>query len=382
MFKKKRSITMNNPQQPELPNSAPTPYTYTSPSEQNSEAEIFQPQPLPQYYKNNPVHPTLSHTDDGNSLPKEEMFDIITGADKANKKKNSKDEKKKVDPLTTKKGLTRFVLNVLYGSLLLSALIGIGAIMFGNDTYGGNAAATIGLLIAVDFVLLLGLIPRIPVYRYSMWFLGILAFILSTIAVWLPKGEVLYNDYYPYDVISRPKNMSEVFAGTGGALWLFLATVSTLALVSVGYELVERVNKTSVVIYWVMHFVAVIGTIPLAIALAGARYVGQDNMMQWKIYLSAFVLSATLLLILSIAVLHNVFTKQMADKKKRAQMGNALPRQNHSAYAQNASSSRNVLQPVNEIRHPHNIAPVPVQEREEHAAKNNEGNGNQPPLFN
>lgn len=327
---------------------------------------------LPQYDKNNPVHPTLSHTDDENSLSKEEMFDIITGDDKADKKKNSKEEKKKVDPLTTKKGLTRFVLNVLYGSLILSALIGIGAIMFGNDTYGGNAAATIGLLIAVDFVLLLGLIPRIPVYRYSMWLLGILAFILSTIAVWLPKGEVFYNEYYPYEVISRPKNMSEIFAGSGGALWLFLATVSALALVSVGYGLVKKVNKTAVVIYWVMHFVAVAGTIPLAIALAGNRYVGQDNMMQWKIYLSAFVLSATLLLILSIAVLHNVFTKQMADKKKKAQMVDALPRKNHSEYAQNASSSRNVSQPVNETSHPHNNTPAQVQEREEHTAKNNE----------
>lgn len=367
---------MNNPQQPETPSSTPTPYTYTSPSEQNSEAENFQPQTLPQYYKNNPVHPTLSHADDENSLSKEEMFDIITGGEKRGAEKR---ENKKVDPLTTKKGLTHFVLNILYASLTLSALIGIGAIMFGNDTYGGNAAATIGLLIAVDFVLLLGLIPRIPVYRYSMWFLGVLAFILSTIAVWLPKNEVEYSNYYPYGMIARPKNMSEIFAGTGGALWLFLATVSTLALVSLGYGLVEKVNKTAVAIYWAMHFVAVIGTIPLAIALAGNRYVGQNTIMEWKIYLSTFVLSATLLLILSIAVLHSIITKQTANKKKRAQMVRALPRQNPSAYAQNASSSRNFSQPVNETNQPHNNALAPVQEREGHPTKNNEKNDNQPP---
>ena len=381
---------MTNPQQPELPQSAPTPYTYSSPSEQNSEAENFQPQTLPQYYKNNPVLPTISHADDENSIPKEEMFDMLTGADKADKKKNSKEEKKTVDPLTTKKGLTRFVLNVLYGSLILSALIGIGAIMFGNDTYGGNAAATIGLLIVVDLVLLLGLIPRIPVYRYSMWFLGILAFILSTIAVWLPKGEVFYNEYYPYDVISRPKNMSEIFAGTGGALWLFLATISILALVSVGYGLVEKVNKTAVVIYWVMHFVAVIGTIPLAIALAGNRYVGQDSMMQWKIYLSAFVLSATLLLILSIAVLHNVFTKQMAEKKKSAQMVRSLSRQGQSAHTQNTSSFDNPSPHSAAVNVADAHTNVSTQEQQtalrptehEKFSETEKGDNSQPPLFN
>lgn len=355
---------MNNPQQPRLPNPPP----HTPPSEQNDDA--LQPQTLPQYHKSNPIHPTLPHAEDNNSLTPKETHQILTGG-KNFDEKNEKNSKK-VDPLTTKKGLTRFVLNLLYGSLILSALIGIGAIMFGNDEYGGNAAATIGLLIAVDFVLVLGLIPRIPVYRYSMWIIGILAFVLTTIAVWLPQGETLYSDYYPYEIIVRPKNMSEIFAGIGGALWLLLATVSILALVSVAYGFVKRVNKTAVIVYWAMHFVAVAGTIPLAIALAANRYAGQDNTLQWKIYLSAFVLSATLLLILSIAVLHNVFTKQMAEKKKAAQMVSSLPRQNHSEYAQNASSSRNVSQPVNETSHPHNNTPAKVQEREEHTAKNNE----------
>jgi len=204
--------------------------------------------------------------------------------------------------------ITQFILNLLYSSLIISALVGIGAIMFGNDEYGDRAFSTIGLLIVVDIVLLLGLLTKYHVYRYLVWGFGVLAFSFTTAGIWSPRPGPVYNDFYPYDIVDRDKVFSEYLLDIGGALWLMTLTLVLLSVFSLLKPWIDKINSTTRIFYWVLQGVAIIGTLPLMFFMMLSRNVNTDYSIPLKIYASAFILSSTIVLILGIASLYKVIS--------------------------------------------------------------------------
>lgn len=207
------------------------------------------------------------------------------------------------------KVITQFILNLLYVSLIASALIGIGAILFGNDEYGGNAFATIALLVLVDILLIIGLFTKISSFRYTIWIMTVLSFVFSVLGIWITKTSEYYNpgvgfeNEYDYDYYSSmPKELSEYFSDIGVALWMLTITIVLLSIVSLAQPLINKLGKGMIALYWSLNFIAIAGTIPLAISIAASTRTNMEHTMPLKIYLSTFMLSATIVVILGIAV--------------------------------------------------------------------------------
>lgn len=217
------------------------------------------------------------------------------------------------------KVITHFILNLLYISLIASALIGIGAILFGNDEYGGNAFATVALLILVDILLIVGLFIKIPSFRYTIWGMTVLSFIFSVLGIWVTKTPEFYDpsvgfeNEYDYEYYSSvPKELSEYFSDIGAALWLLTITIVLLSIVSLAQPLINKLGKGMVALYWSLNFIAIAGTIPLSISIAASTRTNMEHIMPLKIYLSTFMLSATIVVILGIAMIYQAIVNSQA----------------------------------------------------------------------
>lgn len=248
---------------------------------------------------------------------------------------------------TPKKTITQFILNLLYTSLIISALIGIGAIIFGNDEYGDKATGTIGLLILVDLLLLYGLLPKNPFFRYSIWINTVIAFAFTTLSLWIPRpfnDGMDYSDTYPYEIIPRPKGLAEVFQGIGSGLWLILTTLVILSLISLAEPLIKKAGKIAVGFYWALIAIAITGTLPLAFAIALSRTIDKDYDIFLKIYASAFILSSTIFFILAISIVHNLlknYSKTRLENQKRNLNAMNSPQQSFQApHNNNAQQSQ------------------------------------------
>lgn len=213
--------------------------------------------------------------------------------------------------------LTQFILNILYGSLIIAAFIGIAAIVFGNDEYGSKAAGTVFLLIVVDGILLLALLPKNTLFRYSMWGLSILAFAFTTLGIWLPKNSMVYTDVYPYEVIPSERTIGEICQGIGTGFWLLLVTVILLSFVSLAEPLIEKTGKRAIGFYWALIIIAIAGTLPLAISSPITINTGVNPDIPLKIYASTFILSLTIVLILGIAIIARIILEAKAKSNNK-----------------------------------------------------------------
>lgn len=237
----------------------------------------------------------------------------------------------------TKANITQFILNLLYASLILSALIGIGAILFGNDEYGGNAFETIALLIAADVVLLLGLITKIPAFRYTVWGSTVLAFAFTVLSIWTPRLGIEYqHDKYDYVYWENPpKVLTDYFSDLGLAFWMITATLLMLSIISLAIPLINKLNNFSIALYWIIYPVAIVGTLPLATAAATSMTTNPDYSIYLKIYLSAFILNTTIFIILGISLLYKVIT----DNTKKTQLNNVNSGNSYQSNVNNKQSN-------------------------------------------
>lgn len=213
--------------------------------------------------------------------------------------------------------LTQFILNILYGSLIIAAFIGIAAIVFGNDEYGSKAAGTVFLLIVVDGILLLALLPKNTLFRYSMWGLSILAFAFTTLGIWLPKNPVMYSDIYPYEKVLSERTIGSICQGIGVGFWLLLATVVLLSFVSLAEPLIEKTGKRAIGFYYALIIIAITGTLPIAIAFPVTIHTGTNPDIPLKIYASTFILSLTIVLILGIAIIARIILEAKAKSNNK-----------------------------------------------------------------
>lgn len=213
------------------------------------------------------------------------------------------------------KGTKKFALTLLYISLGLSSLIAVAFFLFGqDDTYSGKAFSTIGLILLVDIFLMLALMSKIPAIKYTSWGITLTAFLFSCLGVWMPSGSDDYiGDIEPYIYPPYPepeRTIGDIFGDIGGGLWLLATSIVVVAAFSILYNLAAKINKLTQTLYWSLVGIAVLGTLPLSIAIATDKDIWENFPLEMKIYLSTVTLCITLAIILLIAMFNDLLSKK------------------------------------------------------------------------
>lgn len=209
-----------------------------------------------------------------------------------------------------KKKTKQLVLTLLYASLIISALIGVGFIMFGtDDTYSGKAFSTIGLIFLVDIFLVIAVMSKIAFLKYTSWGVTLAAFVFACLSVWTAPPEPQYYDTYGAPAPERSLTASEVFGDIATGLWVLAVSMVLLAAFSILYKLIVNINTVTKSLYWTLVGVAIAGTLPLSIALAVNKKVWDDFTIEGKVYLSAGIISVTLVAVLLIALVNHIINK-------------------------------------------------------------------------
>lgn len=232
-----------------------------------------------------------------------------------------------------KKGSKQVVLTLLYASLIVSSLIGVGFILFGNDnTYSGKAFSTIALIVLVDAFLMLALMSRIPALKYSSWGLTLISFVFSCLTIWLPSPQAEWKDVDPYKQVEQPRVLADVFGDIAYGLWALAVSVVLVAAFSILYKMIARINTLTKTLYWIMLGVAVVGTLPFSISISLDNDVFDNFTMEAKIYLSAIIICITIAVVLVIALINNAITNKNGTNLNAVQQrylpysqGNAYP---------------------------------------------------------
>lgn len=309
----------NNSEYGHAPQSHPqNPWVNKHPS--NNQQQQYSPHSLPDYMNSpNPYNMNNRNAPQVNrNQQPAQQYDIPRSTQDKNPYNQAQTpakEAKNQKPLKHRK-ITQFILNLLYGSLIISALIGVAAIVFGTDEYGGKAFGTIILLLFVNGLLVLGLLPKNAFYRYGIWLTSILAFAFTTLGIWIPEPPI--DDIYDYTIGApwTPQiTASLITEKIGNGLWLMLFTIVLLMFVSIAEPLIKTLDKFGKTIYGVLQIIAIGGTIPLALAIAFDYYKTIWTDTAVKLYASTFILSSTMVVILAISIIYKLVSDRNEKKK-------------------------------------------------------------------